>query len=155
MTSRAPRVALRSGVMRSLARTLWIYVLPLVFPWAVMAAVNLAPPAVPLLRTSIPHETYRADRCNWICHNRGCRHRPVLPAIITSDRYLFGATIRGLYALGTLFSRDRFKGYGIANIVVFCVAWPALMYALWVIAWRQREEIRRLRALDVTPRGGA
>lgn len=132
--------------MRRALRLFWIYVLPLVAPWAVMLAVNAAPPAVPLARASVPRERWRPDRCNWDCHNRGCRHRPVLPAVITGDRYLFGATIRGLYALGSVLSRDRFRGYGAANILVFCVAWPALMYALWVTAWRQREELRRLRA---------
>ena len=141
--------------MRRLLLGLWIYVFPLVAPWAILLAVNASAPGVPLARAAVPREPFRADRCTWVCHNRGCRHRPVLPAVITGDRYLFGATIRGLYALGTLFSRDRFKGYGAANILVFCVAWPALMYALWAIAWRQREEIRRLRALDATTRGGA
>jgi hypothetical protein len=125
---------------------LWIWVFPLVAPWVVLVAVNLTSPAIPLLRASLPGERWRADRCTWDCHNRGCHHRPKLPAIITGDRYIFGATIRGLYALGTLFSTDRFIGYGIANILVFCLAWPALMYALWVIAWKQHLAIRRLRA---------
>ncbi len=131
---------------RRALRFLWIYVFPLVIPWAILFGVNAAPPPAPLLRTSIPVERWDPDRCTWDCHNRGCRHAPVLPAVITGDRYLFGATVRGLYALGSLFSSDRFKGYGIANIAVFCVAWPALMYALWVCAWRQRGETRRLRA---------
>jgi hypothetical protein len=125
-------------------RFLWIYIFPLVAPWVILIAVNAAPPSLPF-RESIPEERWLPDHCTWDCHNRGCRHAPVLPAVITGDRYIFGATIRGLYALGSLFTSDRFKGYGIANLAVFCVAWPALMYALWVSAWRQREELRRLR----------
>jgi len=132
-----------SGVRRSL-RFLWIYIFPLAVPWVMLFGVNAAPPALPL-RTSIPEERFQADHCTWDCHNRGCRHAPVLPAVITGDRYIFGATIRGLYALGSLFTKDKFKGYGIANIAVFCVAWPALMYGLWVVVWRQREKLRRLR----------
>jgi hypothetical protein len=129
---------------RRALRFLWIYIFPLVVPWVILIAVNAAPPTLPF-RVSIPEERWLPDHCTWDCHNRGCRHAPVLPAVITGDSYLFGATIRGLYALGSLFSSDRFKGYGIANIAVFCVAWPALMVALWVSAWRQREELRRLR----------
>ena len=129
---------------RRALRFFWIYLFPLLVPWAILFAVNAAPPSLPL-RASLPEERRLPDDCTWDCHNRGCRHEPVLPAVITGDEYLFGATIRGLYALGSVFSRDRFKGYGIANIAVFCVAWPGVMYALWVIAWRQREEIRRLR----------
>jgi hypothetical protein len=131
-------------------------VFPLVLPWVILFVVNATGPgpapepgarsaSLPL-RTRIPDERWLPDRCTWDCHNHGCRHAPVLSAVITGDRFLFGATIRGLYALGSLFSRDRFIGYGIANIAVFCVAWPALMYALWVCAWRQREELQRLRA---------
>jgi hypothetical protein len=132
--------------IRRALRFSWIYVLPLVAPWAILFAVNATSPSAPPFRTSIPHEDRLPDRCTWDCHNHGCRHAPVLPALITGDRYLFGATVRGLYALGSLFSRDRSQGYGIANIGVFCIAWPALMYALWVSAWRQRTELRRLRA---------
>lgn len=132
--------------MKRLLRTFWIYVFPLVAPWAILVAVNAVPPGVPLARTRIPHERFERDRCTWDCHNRGCHHRPKLPALVSGDRYLFGATIRGLYALGRLFSSNRFIGYGIANLVVFCLAWPALMYWLWVRAWTQAETLRALRA---------
>ncbi len=131
---------------KGLLRALWIYVFPLVAPWLILVAVNAMPPAVPLARTSIPHERWQPDRCTWDCHNHGCHHTPKLPAIITGDRSIFGATVRGLYLFGTLFSRNRFVGYGIANIVVFCLAWPALMYWLWVRAWTQAETLRALRA---------
>ena len=68
----------------------------------------------------------------------------VLPAGISGDRGLYGMTIRGLFRAGTGLSRDRARGYGAANLLLFCVAWPALMYALWVTAWRQREALRRM-----------
>ncbi|MFO0558139.1 MAG: hypothetical protein U0269_08975 [Polyangiales bacterium] len=129
-----------------LLRWAWTWVAPLVLPWALLFAAVAWPPGAPIPRRSIPTEARHADRCTWACHNRGCSHRPALPAVITDDRYVFGATIRALYALGTLFSRDRFRGYGIANILVFCLAWPALMYALWVSAWRQRFRVSALRA---------
>jgi hypothetical protein len=124
----------------------WVYGAPLVVPWMTLLAVNASDPKIPLARSVIPREPHRAATCTWACHNRGCRHRPKLPAVITSDSAAFGATMRGLYALGGLFTRDRARGYGAANLAVFCVLWPALMYALWVIAWRQRAELGRLRS---------
>lgn len=128
--------------------TLWIYVFPLVAPWALLFAVNASSPSVPLVRASIPREPYRADHCTWECHNRGCRHRPALPEVLSGDRGAYGMTIRGLYSVGGTFTRDRRRGYGAANLALLCVGWPLLMYALWVLAWRQREELRRLRAGD-------
>jgi hypothetical protein len=65
--------------------------------------------------------------------------------LLTGDAYLFGGTIRGLYALGRAFSPDRARGYGAANLVVFCLLWPGLMYGLWVVFWRQFLELRALR----------
>lgn len=124
------------------ARWLGVWVAPLVLPWALMFAVVLAPPSAPLPRRALPAEAYRADRCTWHCHNHGCRHRPVLPAALSGDRGLFGMTIRGLFGLGRGMSRDRARGYGAANLLVFCALWPAGMYALWVTAWRQRAALR-------------
>ncbi len=152
----APTRSLRYCPVVSVAvlRWLWTWVAPLVLPWVLLVAVVAWPPAAPIGRRAIPQEARRADRCTWACHNHRCSHRPALPAVITGDRYLFGATIRGLYSLGALFSRDRFRGYGIANIVVFCLAWPALMYALWVSVWRQRWRIVALEAQLEASRGG-
>lgn len=70
----------------------------------------------------------------------------MLPSVITGDRALFGATIRSMYALGSLLSKDRSRGYALANILVFCVAWPAVMYALWVRSWQKQAELSALRA---------
>lgn len=132
--------------MRRVLLALWIYALPLVAPWAILVAVNASARDVPLARASLPREPWRAERCTWACHNRGCRHRPVLPAALTGDRGLFGATIRGLHAVGGGLSRDRGVGYGAANLLLLCLGWPALMYGLWVAAWRQHFELRALRA---------
>lgn len=152
MADRPPRLRATASARDALAMlrrallTLWIYALPLIAPWALLVAVNVTDPAVPFARTRVPREPRRPDRCTWACHNRGCTHRPRLPAVFTSDRYLFGWTIRALYGVGHAFSRDRFVGYGVANLVVLCAAWPALMYGLWVVVWRQRETLRALRA---------
>ena len=138
---------MKNAVSRpSFARTVWIYLAPLILPWLLLFSVNLLTPGVVFMRRTLPHPTRHAERCNWDCHNHGCSHRPKLPAVLTSDAYVFGATVRGLYVLGRLFSRDRFEGYGAANLVVFCLLWPALMYALWVRVWTQREQLRALRA---------
>lgn len=136
---------------RRLLLALWIYAAPLLAPWATLYGSNATDPTIPLVRTSIPQEPRREDRCTWACHNRGCSHPSRLPAVLTGDRYLFGQTIRGLYALGRVFSSDRFLGYGAANLVVFCLLWPGLMYALWVIFWRQFFQNRALRARQERP----
>lgn len=134
---------------------LWIYLLPLVAPWAILLAVNASDPATPLLRSSLPQQPHRPDACTWDCHNHGCRHRPRLPPLLTSDQGLFGATIRGLYRAGGALSSDRSRGYGAANLLLLCAAWPALMYALWVIVWRQRLALRSLRSLRASSASSA
>lgn len=86
--------------------------------------------------------------CTWYCHNHGCPHRAVLPEWLTSDRGAFGLTIRGLSVLGSGLARDRGTGYGIANLLVFCFAWPVGTYGLWLVVVRQREAIARLKARE-------
>jgi hypothetical protein len=99
----------------------------------------------PMFRTAIPHEPLRAI-CNWACHNGGgCHHADLLPKGLVGDAGIFGATIRGLYALGRWFSPDAFTGYQMANLFVFCFAWPLLMYLLLVRATFVRFRIRSLR----------
>lgn len=134
------------GVRRLLV-ALWIWVLPLVAPWALLLALNAAS-STPLVRARIPEEPRVADRCTWSCHNHGCRHRPALPALLSGDRGLHGLTIRALFSVGRGLSRDRALGYGAANLLLLCVAWPGLMYALWVVAWRQRLALRAARAKE-------
>lgn len=131
-------------------QVLWIYFAPLILPWVILFGANAAY-GVPLLRSSLPRVERSAQHCNWDCHNHACSHRPKLPAVITDDQHVFGYTIRGLYLLGRLFSSNRFEGYGIATLVVFCLLWPALMYALWIRAWTQRLELIGLRALRKLP----
>lgn len=138
-------------MLRRTLLALWIYVVPLLAPWALLLAVNATDSSIPLARSSLPRERRLPNHCTWACHNHGCTHRPVLPEVLTGDRYLFGGTIRALYGVGSTLSRDRLRGYGAANILLLCVGWPALMYGLWVLVWRQREQLRALRAARRNP----
>ncbi len=119
------------------------------FPLALVAALFLgvvhARPT-PSFRRTIPQESFRTDRCTWYCHNHGCRHKTSLPDWLTSDAGAFGFTIRGLYALGRVVSNDAPTGYGIANLLVFCTAWPVLTYGLWITALLQHKSLKRERA---------
>jgi hypothetical protein len=104
-----------------------------------------SPPA-PLARGALPQEAYAADRCTWYCHNHGCPHRPVLGTVLAGDRGLYGRTIHALRAAGdTVSPAARGVGYGAVNLAVFCGVWPAGMYALWIVALRQRWRLRTLR----------
>lgn len=125
-----------------LPRWFWVWVAPLVIPLALFVAVLAVPPSAPFPRSAIPQEQFRPARCTWACHNRGCAHRPALPASLAGDAGLYGKTVRGLFRLGARLHPDRMRGYGAANFLVFCLAWPGLMYALWVIAWKQRAALR-------------
>ena len=128
--------------LRSFFGSLLVLVMPLVLPAFVFVAV-LATEA-PLLRASPPHEARRAY-CTWACHNVGCSHRTRLPAVLTADKGLYGATIHALFRIGRGLSADRRTGYGAANLLVLCVGWPASMYGLVVVALRQRIRIVALR----------
>ncbi len=143
MRERRP-VSQRPSLARRVGAFFGVYVALWVLPWVVLFAVVLTAPGALFPRMSLPQEAYRADRCTWHCHNHGCRHRAVLPAALSGDRGLFGMTIRALFSAGRGLARDRGRGYGAANLLLFCLAWPALMYALWVIAWRQRAALRAL-----------
>lgn len=119
---------------------------PLVLVPALFLAVVRAGDPAPLGRRALPDEPYRAHRCTWHCHNHGCRHAPVLPAVLSGDDGVFGAAIRGLYGLGRVLVPGRSAaGYGAANLLVFCLVWPAGMYALYLVALRQRRRLRELR----------
>jgi hypothetical protein len=128
--------------MRSL-RPWFVYLFPLVAPWVILFAVN-AGAGVPL-RTQIPRERFTPSQCNWDCHNHGCKHASRLPPSLTGDQGLFGRSIAALYRLGALLSPHRGAGYAAANLLVFCVVWPAIMYGLWILVWRQQDELRRRR----------
>lgn len=100
-------------------------------------------------RREIPHERQDPQRCNWSCHNHGCRHAPRLPDWLSGDRGLFGQTIRLLRRAGTVMvPTNPGVGYGLANLLLFCIAWPGLMWGLFCVAiaqWLRRGERRRRR----------
>lgn len=100
----------------------------------------------PILRSSIPIEGHARDHCTWHCHNHGCFHAPKLPRVLAGDDGLYGATIAGLKAAGkAVVPGAPHVGYGVVNLAVFCVAWPGIMYALYLVALRQRRKILALR----------
>lgn len=109
-------------------------------PWVVLGTVNAA--------MGTPDEAAAVERCTRACHHQGCRHEPALPPWLTSDRGLFGETIRLLFRLGDASSLGRRRGYAVANLLFFCALWPALVLTLLAIAVWQRMTIRaRRRAL--------
>jgi hypothetical protein len=118
----------------------------LLVPLLFVAVLRSGEPA-PLWRRSLPREGYRPDRCTWDCHNHGCRHRPVLGRFLAGDDGLFGATVHALHGMGRVMAPGRGNvGYGAANLLVFCLVWPGGMLALWLVALRQRRQLRELRA---------
>jgi hypothetical protein len=118
----------------------WTALAPLVAPIVIVTGVLASD--WPGVRHAVPREPYVEAHCTWSCHNHGCRHRARLPSALTSDRGLFGVTITALFRVGSWLSHDRGKGYGAANLSLFCVAWPGLMYVLAVKALRQRLALR-------------
>lgn len=127
--------------MRLLVRALF----PIVLLVVLFLGVLFARPTT-LFRRTIPDQAYHPQRCTWYCHNHGCRHAPKFPGWFTSDEGAFGGTVHGLYWLGSLMTRDRFLGYGMANLLVFCFGWPVGTYALWLLAWKQNDALRAARA---------
>lgn len=133
--------------MLARARSLAVALAPLVVtPLVFLAVLRSGPVPAPLARRALPQEAYDAGHCTWYCHNHGCPHRPVLPALLSGDDGLFGWTVDALHAGGDAVSpHARGIGYGIVNLAVFCAAWPAGMLALWIVAIGQRRRIRALR----------
>jgi hypothetical protein len=129
---------------RQRARFWGLALLPIALLFVLFVAVLHARPT-PAWRSALPDEPFRPERCTWFCHNHNCHHAPSLPAWLTSDKGAFGLTIHGLYALGSLFSKDRYLGYGAANLFVFCFLWPTTTYGLWLLGLRQREALKRAR----------
>jgi len=114
-----------------------LFLLGLSVPWVTLFATNAAMGA--------PSVAYEASGCTRWCHDRGCRHDPVLPDGLTSDKGLYGQTIRALTmgeSLGT--QRGRWL-YGGANLLLFVVGWPGLMATLLGVGLWQRVEIGRRR----------
>lgn len=94
----------------------------------------------------LPSEPYDSVRCNWFCHNHGCRHAPLLPSYLTADNGLFGKTIGLLHRAGRQISPTAGVGYRAVNVGLFCGAWPAAMYGLYLVALHQRMRLGGRRA---------
>lgn len=106
-------------------------------PWAILYGVDAA--------MGRPPSSFSPDRCTRHCHDRGCRHEPVLPASLTSSQGLFGDTVRALHVMGRATGLGPNVGYGVVNIVIFCVLWPgAMLWLVGVVTW-QRLKIRELK----------
>jgi hypothetical protein len=120
--------------------------LPLLLVAAVFVAVLGSGPPTPFPRRELPSEPSRLDACTWACHSRGCRHPPRLPPWLTADRGLFGQAIGGLRAVGQVLLPGRPReGYGLANLLIFCLLWPGLMWRLYWVAVQQRRKLGQLR----------
>jgi hypothetical protein len=121
---------------------------PLVLtPLLFLPVLRSGSPPAPLARAVLPQESLSPGHCTWYCHNHGCPHHPVLPSALSGDDGLFGWTVEALHSGGDALSpRTPGVGYGAVNLAVFCAAWPAGMYALWLVALQQRRRIRGLRA---------
>ncbi len=118
----------------------------LAVPLLFLALIRSGPAPAPLARRALPQEAYEPARCTWYCHNHGCPHHPRLGAFLSGDDGLFGWTVDALHAAGDIVSPSApGAGYGAVNLAVFCALWPGAMYALWVIAVRQRARILALR----------
>lgn len=129
-------------------RTLCLAVAPLVLLPAIMLAVNLAmnPPGE-LLRHSKPTPPQGAY-CSWYCHNHGCHHPSGLTKIFGN---VTGRAVSAYLSAGYRFARthgvghgDYFPIYVAANLLVYVLVWPMLMYGLYVIEVVQRARIREL-----------
>ncbi len=116
----------------------WLWSIAPVCLVPLLFVIVLALGRSPLVRTEIPDEPRVAQRCSWYCHNHNCPHHAVLPAVFSGDRGLYGKTISALHAAG----QGTNEGYALANLALFCVAWPGAMWALWIIAVRQRARLR-------------
>ena len=52
----------------------------------------------------------------------------------------FDDAVHALHGMG----RHTFSGYQAANLIVFCVLYPAMMLGLWIIALKQRRVLKEL-----------
>ena len=127
--------------MSRMLRALCAISAPLLVTLVLFVAVLRSGTPVPLWRSERPVEVHEASRCTWACHNHGCDHRSRLPPILSTT--LFDATVIALHTFGDALAPDApFAGYRAANLLVFCILWPALTVALYVTALGQRRALR-------------
>lgn len=139
-----PSPAAPPRALRAWLRALFWALLPIGIIVAIFTGVLRWGEPLPFPRRSIPVESFDRERCTWSCHNHGCRHAPRLPSWLSGDEGLFGQTVHGLHVLGRwAMPHSPRQGYGLVNLVIFCVLWPSLMWGLYLVAIGQR---RRLRA---------
>lgn len=86
------------------------------------------------------NNSYDASACTRYCHNAGnCKHDPVLPDYIAGDDGYYGNAIDALFSLGDKLAAigdlTRFEGYGLANILVFCIIIPLLHFVFMAITF--------------------
>lgn len=108
--------------------------------FAFVALMRSGTPA-PLWRSVRPQDASDSRHCNWYCHNHGCRHASRLPDALSKT--LFDWTVVALHRMGDRVAPGQsFAGYRAVNLFVFCLAWPAGMYGLYLVALRQRRKLR-------------
>ena len=102
--------------------------------------VTLVLPAAGVFITrSVPTlKRHNPEFCTMHCHDRTCNHKPLIAdARITSDTGLFGQAIAKLSAAGKKIAKSlgvsSFEGYGIANLLIFCVGVPVLHVFLMIL----------------------
>lgn len=84
------------------------------------------------------NDRFLSNICTRYCHGTGgCRHDAALPDIITADEHLYGDIIRGLFDIGEVLSSlleiSYFQGYGLANLLIFCLAVPIAHFSMMLI----------------------
>lgn len=131
--------------MRDIVKWILIWVPPVALTAVIFWVVLRSGTPAPFPRTEIPKEAFVADHCTWSCHNHGCRHASRLPDFLTADSGLFGKTVHVLKQAGSkIMPAHPNEGYGVVNLLVFCVIWPGFMLWLYAVAVRQRLELREM-----------
>ncbi len=123
--------------LRKLAAVVLTMATAAALPWVILFGVNAT--------MGEPPTRFDREQCTRHCHDRGCRHQPVLPPSLTSSAGLFGDTVRGLHWLGARTGLGPRRGYGVANLLIFCILWPGLMLALVGLATNQWLDLRNPR----------
>jgi hypothetical protein len=128
--------------------------LPLGLVATIFVAVLRVGTPVPFPRANIPAERFVPERCTWACHNHGCQHSPRLPDWLSSDEGLFGQTVHGLHRLGRwAMPHSPRQGYGLVNLIIFCLLWPALMWGLYLKGLSLSLRLRQVARSAKSPTG--